>query len=308
MVRLDKRYRDDIQALLDQTLMVPRADGKGVNAVPISSVVDVQYQSSYGGIIRKDYDRVITLSSNILEGYNANEIVSQLKMSLAGFNLPDGYSWEFTGEQEEQEESGGFLMLALFLAVGLIFIVLVTQFNSITKPLIILVQVLFSIIGVLLGFIIFDIDISVILTGMGIIAVAGIVVKNAIILIDYLDAQIKDKPGEARVREKVVEAGRVRLTPVLLTAASTIFGLLPLAIGMNIDFMMLLETLNPNIYFGGINAIFWGPLAWTIIFGLAFATFLTLVVVPAMYFMWYVASVKKEKRKIRKAILASSNQ
>ncbi|MDA3865419.1 MAG: efflux RND transporter permease subunit [Salinivirgaceae bacterium] len=307
MVRLDKRYRDDIQALLDQTLMVPAADGKGVNTVPISSVVDVRYQSSYGGIIRKDYERVITLSSNILDGYNANEIVSQLKMSLAGFEMPDGYSWEFTGEQEEQEESGGFLVLALFLAIGLIFIVLVTQFNSITKPLIILVQVVFSIIGVLLGFIIFDIDISVILTGMGIIAVAGIVVKNAIILIDYLDAQIKDKPGEARAREKVVEAGRVRLTPVLLTAASTIFGLLPLAIGMNIDFVSLLETFDPNIYFGGINAIFWGPLAWTIIFGLAFATFLTLVVVPAMYFMWYVSSVKKEKRKIRKAILASSD-
>lgn len=303
MVRLDEKYRNDIQALLDQTLLVPSADGKGVHAVPISSVVDVKYESSYGGIIRKDYERVITLSSNILDGYNANEIVTQIKSSLIGFEMPDGYTWEFTGEQEDQEESGSFLMVALFLAVGLIFIVLVTQFNSITKPLIILVQVLFSIIGVMLGFIIFKIDISVILTGMGIIAVAGIVVKNAIILIDYIDILLANNPTEAKVREKIIEAGRTRLTPVLLTAASTIFGLLPLAIGMNIDFMALLETFNPNIYFGGLNAVFWGPLAWTIVFGLAFATFLTLVVVPAMYFMWYVAKVKKERRKVLKAIV-----
>jgi multidrug efflux pump subunit AcrB len=216
--------------------------------------------------------------------------------------MPDGYKWEFTGEQQDQQENASFLGLALFLAVGLIFIILVTQFNNITKPLIILVQVLFSIIGVMLGFIIFDIDISIILTGMGIIAVAGIVVKNAIILIDYADISIASNPKEAKVREKIIEAGRVRLTPVLLTAASTIMGLLPLAIGMNIDFVSFFETLDPNIYFGGVNAAFWGPLAWTIIFGLTFATFLTLVVVPAMYYMWYRAKVKRDHRKLRKAL------
>ena len=302
MVRLDKTYRDNIQALMDQTLIVPAANGRKVNNVPISAVVDVKYESSYGGIIRKDYERVITLSSNILDGYNANEIVQQLRNSLENYEMPDGYSWEFTGEQEDQQESASFLSLALFLAVGLIFIILVTQFNSITKPLIILVQVLFSIIGVLLGFIVFNIDISVILTGMGIIAVAGIVVKNAIILIDYADVSIDSNPKEAKVREKIIEAGRVRLTPVLLTAASTIFGLLPLAIGMNIDFASLFENLDPNIFFGGMSAVFWGPLAWTIIFGLAFATFLTLVVVPAMYFMWYVARVRKERKKAHKMI------
>ncbi len=305
MVRLDKHYRDDVQALLDQTLIVTKANGRGVNNIPISSVVDVKYESSYGGIIRKDFERVITLSSNILDGYNANEIVQRLRSALANYDMPEGFSWEFTGEQEDQQESTSFLSLALFLAVGLIFIILVTQFNSITKPLIILVQVLFSIIGVMLGFIIFKIDISVILTGMGIIAVAGIVVKNAIILIDYADVSIENKPEEAKVREKIIEAGRVRLTPVLLTAASTIFGLLPLAIGMNIDFGSLFESLDPNIYFGGLSTVFWGPLAWTIIFGLAFATFLTLVVVPAMYFMWYVAKVRKERRQVHKNIARS---
>lgn len=126
--------------------------------------------------------------------------------------------------------------------------------------------------------------------------------KNAIILIDYADVSIDSKPKEAKVREKIIEAGRVRLTPVLLTAASTIFGLLPLAIGMNIDFASLFEHLDPNIFFGGMSAVFWGPLAWTIIFGLAFATFLTLVVVPAMYFMWYVAKIRKERRKVHKMI------
>jgi multidrug efflux pump len=300
MVRLDKKYRNDIQALLDQTLMVPGQNG--VNTIPISSVVDVKFESSYGGVIRKDYNRVITLSSNILDGYNANEIVQQLKSELADYPMPDGYKWKFTGEQEDQEENAAFLGFALFMAVGLIFIILVTQFNNITKPLIILVQVLFSIIGVMLGFIIFGIDISIILTGMGIIAVAGIVVKNAIILIDYADISIAENPKEAKVREKIIEAGRVRLTPVLLTAASTIMGLLPLAIGMNIDFVSFFETLDPNIYFGGVNAAFWGPLAWTIIFGLTFATFLTLVVVPAMYYMWYRSKVKRDHRKLRRAL------
>lgn len=302
MVRLDKKYRNDIQALLNQTLMVPQGGNKPPKEIPISSVVDVKFESSYGGIIRKDYNRVITLSSNILDGYNANEIVQQLRTDLKNYPIPEGYKWKFTGEQEDQQENASFLALALFLAVGLIFIILVTQFNNITKPLIILVQVLFSIIGVLLGFIIFKIDISIILTGMGIIAVAGIVVKNAIILIDYADISIAEKPKEAKVREKIIEAGRVRLTPVLLTAASTIFGLLPLAIGMNIDFVSFFETLDPKIYFGGLNASFWGPLAWTIVFGLTFATFLTLVVVPAMYYMWYRSKVKRDHRKLRKAL------
>jgi multidrug efflux pump subunit AcrB len=157
---------------------------------------------------------------------------------------------------------------------------MVVQFNSIMKPIIITVQILFSLIGVLLGLILFGVDFSVVLTGMGIIAVAGIVVKNAIILIDYTDLLIAN--GKNRL-EAIVEAGNVRLTPVILTAASTIFGLLPLAIGMNIDFASLFAELDPNIFFGGDSAAFWQPLAWTIIFGLAFATFLTLVIVPVMY-------------------------
>lgn len=280
-LRLQKRFRDNLQTLMNIKLLVPGGENGSFKEIPITAVADISYSSSYGGIIRKDYERVITLSSNVLTGYNANEIVQRLKKSLNDFELEEGYDISFTGEQEEQSENMDFLMGAFIMAVLLILMILVIQFNSITKPLIILIQIVFSMIGVLLGTIIFGLDISVIMTGMGIIAVGGIVVKNAIILIDYTDVLL------ARGIEKkkaIITAGSVRLTPVLLTAASTILGLLPLAIGMNIDFPGLFTAFDPNIYFGGTSAMFWKPLAWTIIFGLTFATFLTLIVVPAMYY------------------------
>ncbi|MCD4678795.1 MAG: efflux RND transporter permease subunit [Bacteroidales bacterium] len=280
-IRLQKKFRDNLQTLMNIRLLVPGGDNGGVKEIPITAVADISYSSSYGGIIRKDHKRVITLSSNVLSGYNANEIVQQLKKHTDNFVLEDGYEAVFTGEQEEQSENSNFLMNAFILAVLLILMILIIQFNSIAKPLIILVQILFSLIGVLLGTIIFGLDISIIMTGMGIIAVGGIVVKNAIILIDYTDIIIA-KGGDKK--QAIITAGSVRLTPVLLTASSTILGLLPLAIGMNIDFPGLFTDFDPNIYFGGSSAIFWKPLAWTIIFGLSFATFLTLIVVPSMYY------------------------
>jgi len=280
-LRLQKKFRDNLQTLMNIRLLVPGGENGGVNEIPITAVADISYSSSYGGIIRKDHKRVITLSSNVLSGYNANEIVQELKKHTNNFVLEDGYEAIFTGEQEEQSENSNFLMNAFILAVLLILMILIIQFNSIAKPLIILVQILFSLIGVLLGTIIFGLDISIIMTGMGIIAVGGIVVKNAIILIDYTDIIIA-KGGDKK--QAIITAGSVRLTPVLLTASSTILGLLPLAIGMNIDFPGLFTDFDPNIYFGGSSAIFWKPLAWTIIFGLSFATFLTLIVVPSMYY------------------------
>jgi multidrug efflux pump subunit AcrB len=279
-LRLQEKYRDDLESLMNIKLVIPGRDG--LNKIPLSSVADIEYSRTYGGVKRKDHERVVTLYSNVLSGYNANEIVTQIDNSLGEFreSIPKGYKVEFTGEQEDQQENAEFLSFAFLLAIVLIIIIMVVQFNSIVKPIIIAVQILFSLIGVLLGLIIFKIDFSVIMTGMGVIAVAGIVVKNAIILIDYTDLLIKE--GEERY-EAIIKAGATRLTPVILTAASTILGLLPLAIGMNIDFAMLFTDLDPNIYFGGDSASFWKPLAWTIIFGLAFATFLTLVVVPSMY-------------------------
>ncbi|MDZ7777473.1 MAG: efflux RND transporter permease subunit [Bacteroidales bacterium] len=278
-LRLKENYRDDLESLMNINLILPGENG--LNKIPLSSVADIKYTRTYGGVKRKDHERVVTLSSNVLSGYNANEIVNQINTSLDEFrsDMPKGYKVKFTGEQEDQQENAEFLSLAFLLAIMLIIIIMVVQFNSIIKPFIISIQIIFSLIGVLLGLIAFKIDFSVIMTGMGIIAVAGIVVKNAIILIDYIDLLLSQ--GKERL-EAIVEAGATRLTPVILTAASTILGLLPLAIGMNIDFTMLFTDLDPNIYFGG-ESTFWEPLAWTIIFGLAFATFLTLVVVPAMY-------------------------
>jgi len=290
-LRLAKKYRENIGVLLSQEITVPsRQPNSPPYKVPLASVANISYQTSYGGIQRIDNKRVITISSNVLSGYNANEIIFRIGRALPKFPLPDRYSIQFTGEQDLQQETGQFMVLAMFIALALIFIILVAQFNSIAKPLIIISMFFFSFIGVLLGFVVFAIDISVMMTGMGIIAVAGVVVKNGIIIIDYIDNRIESGMDKM---EAVIQAGATRLTPVLLTALSTILGLVPLAIGMNFNFQTLLTRLDPQIYFGGDNAAFWNPLAMTIIFGLSFATILTLVVVPAMYTMFFVRRKKK---------------
>jgi multidrug efflux pump subunit AcrB len=280
-VRLQERYRKKISDLMNMRIPVP-GGSDGIREIPLSSVATIRYENSYGGIKHQEYRPTITLSSNVLAGYNANEIVQQIQSTLKNVELPAGYDYVFTGEQQDQQESADFLLLAFLIAIASVFLVLVAQFNSLAKPLIIMLQILFSMIGVFLVTIIFGMSISVVMTGMGLIAVIGIVVKNAIILIDYTDLLVADG---TEFKEAVITGGAVRLTPVVLTAASTVFGLLPLAIGMNIDFRTLFTDLDPNIYFGGDSAAFWNPLAWTIISGLIFATFLTLVVVPAMYYL-----------------------
>jgi multidrug efflux pump subunit AcrB len=283
MVRLHEKYRNDIDVLLSQEIMVPGGND-GTKKIPISSFAHVTNRTSYGGITRLDNKRVITLFSNVLFGYNANEIIPQINNQLPSFELKDGYLVKFTGEQDMQAEVGNFMVKALFLSAALILIILVAQFNSLGKPLIIILQIVLSLTGVFLGFAVFRMDISVVMTGMGIIAVAGIVVKNAIIIVDYTDKLIDSGMDKT---EAIIRAGGTRLTPVMLTALSTIFGLLPLAIGININFMTLFSELRPQIYFGGDSPVFWNPLVMTIIFGLSFATVLTLVVVPAMYKLIY---------------------
>ncbi|MBC8146364.1 MAG: efflux RND transporter permease subunit, partial [Bacteroidetes bacterium] len=202
--------------------------------------------------------------------------------------------YKFTGEQQDQKESQEFLMTALLIALALILIILVTQFNSLVKPLIIIASILFSTIGVFGGLATFNMEFVVIMTGIGIVSLAGIVVNNAIVLIDFIEQLRTRKRIELGLGEKdilpidaatecIVQAGKTRLRPVLLTAITTILGLLPMATGMNIDFNGLLTDFAPNIYFGGDMVKFWGPMSWTIIFGLTFSTFLTLVIVPVMY-------------------------
>lgn len=306
MLRMKDEYRYNLASLLNQRITFrDQASGKIVQ-VPISAVADVSISSTYGSVTRKDRNRVITIYSNVLQGYNANQINEQLKAILADLEFPEAYRYQFTGEQQEQEESMAFLMQALLIAISIILLILVGQFNSIVKPGIILASVLFSTIGVFGGLATFNMDFIVIMTGIGIVSLAGVVVNNGIVLIDYINLVKLRKKNELDlspsaslpVKEAiqcVVEAGNTRLRPVLLTAITTILGLLPLAVGLNIDFYGMLHHFDPDIYFGGDNALFWGPMSWTIIFGLSFATFLTLVIVPSMYHILYLIKLKSQQ-------------
>ncbi|GHA66460.1 efflux RND transporter permease subunit [Pontibacter akesuensis] len=281
-VRYAAPYRDNIDALLDMRITYRDMNSGQVRQIPLSSLASIDYSTSYGGIKRKDLKRVVTLESNVLDGYNANEVVQQIEESLQDFEAPEGYEIRMGGEQEEQQETGQFLALALVAAFCIIFLILVTQFNSVSKPFIILSEVLFSIIGVLLGFTIFGMDMSIVMTGVGIVALAGIVVKNGILIVEFTDVLLAEGQG---LKEAIVEAGKTRLNPVLLTATATILGLIPLAIGLNLNFYTLFTEFEAGFFLGGDSVAFWGPLAWTIIFGLSFATLVTLLVVPVMYLL-----------------------
>lgn len=292
MLRLADRFRYNVSSLMNFKIKVEK-DGVSYH-IPVSAVADYAYGSTYEDIKRKDNTRVITLSSNLIEGYNANQINTEIRKLLSGFEMPLGYRWEMTGEQEDQKETSDFLIKALLIAISLIAMILITQFNSAAKPAIILMTVVLSTIGVFMGLGTFGMDFVILMTGVGIVSLAGIVVNNGIVLIDYIDIVRKEKKMELELKENerlsrkdeidcVIKAGKTRLRPVLLTAITTVLGLLPLATGMNFDFFGLFKELRPNIYFGGDNADFWGPMAWTIIFGLTTATFLTLVMVPVMY-------------------------
>lgn len=292
-LRLDDKYRYDLDALVNKSITFRDQSNGKISQVPISSIAKAELSSSYGSVRRKDLKRVITLSSNVLGGYNPTQINNQIKELLADYQMPPGYSFKFGGEQEKQMEEMSFLAGALALAVFLIFLIIVAQFNKITAPLIIMTSVLFSTIGVFLGLLIFQMDFVVIMTMVGLISLAGVVVNNAIVLIDFIELKKKrlkeelnvDKLPMPLIIEAIAEAGKTRLRPVLLTAITTILGLVPLAIGINIDFIKFVKTYDADFYIGGDSVIFWSPLSWTIIHGLAFATFLTLVIVPVMYLL-----------------------
>ncbi|RIW17425.1 efflux RND transporter permease subunit [Algoriphagus lacus] len=294
-LRLSEDYRYDINTLVNKKIGFRDKFGTK-REVPISAVANIQYGSTYGSVKRKDLEKAITMFSNVLDGYNATEINAQIKSLMENYTVPEGVTVKFTGEQEEQAKSMAFLVNALLIAISLIFLIIVAQFNSVISPFIIMTSVLLSTIGVFLGLVIFNMDFVVIMTGIGIISLAGVVVNNAIVLIDYTDlVRVRKreekgiKPGQYLELEdllsSIVEAGKTRLRPVLLTAITTVLGLVPLAIGMNINFSTLLSDFDPQFYVGGDNAAFWGPMAWTVIFGLTFATVITLVIVPVMYLL-----------------------
>lgn len=290
-LRVREDQRSNISNILNTPLTYRDMNmGGRIRQVPLSSVASVEYSNTYAGIKRINKKRVISLSSNVLTGYNSNEVVAKIKSQISKFDHPESISIKMTGEQEDQAETTGFLSTAFLIAFGMIFLVLVMQFNSTSKPIIILAEIIFSITGVLLGFSIFNMNIVIVMTGVGLFALAGIIVRNGILLVEFTDLLLSQG---MELRAAAAEAARTRMTPVILTAVAAILGLIPLAVGLNINFVSLFTTGDPKIFIGGDNVAFWGPLSWTMIFGLIFGTFLTLIMVPSMLVM-----VEKGKERI----------
>jgi multidrug efflux pump len=277
VVRLAPEWRNELNALEDLTVM-----DEGTQ-VPLVSVAEWKVGEGLGSIRRKDMVRVATVSSDVASGYNSNAVLGEVKATLTSFqeSLAPGYSIQYTGESEEQDEASAFLTTAFMMALALMGFILISQFNSIVKPVIILSSVVMSTVGVFAGLMVFNMPFVVIMTGLGIISLAGIVVNNAIVLIDYIDI-LRERDGMDR-RKALVQGGKTRFRPVILTAMTTALGLVPLAIGLNFDFFGLYGSLAPELYWGGDQASWWGSMAVAVIVGIMFATFLTLILVPVMY-------------------------
>ena len=296
VMRMQDDQRKNENILFNQSLTFRNQNNGQIMQVPISAVSKTEKTTTYNQIKRKNHKRIMTIYSNVLTGYNGDEITKQIKEELKSYDLPKSVSYSFSGVQEEQGKNQSFLMYALFLALAGITIIIVLQFNSVSKTMVIMFTVLLSFSGVFYGYVIANMDFVILMTMMGIISLAGVVVKNGIVLMDFfvllLDKKVADKKVESHddlsleeIKEVIIESGKSRLRPVLLTALTAILGLIPLAIGLNFDFFTLVTDFNPHFFMGGDNVMFWGPLAWTIIFGLTYATVLTLVMVPVMFYL-----------------------
>ena len=283
-LRYNDVERNNIQSLINMRLTFRDFNTGRIKQVPISSVAKFDFTNTTGGIKRKNLKRTIQLQSNITDlaavGRINQDIAQKLQNFRSVYQMPDGVNIKQSGESEQQQETNSFLGKAFIIALGMIFLILVLQFNSLSKPFIVLTEIFFSVIGVFLGFAITGMTMPTIMVLVGIIGLAGIVIKNGILLLEFTD-ELRGRG--VRTREAAIQAGKIRIIPVLLTAVATILGLLPLAIGFNIDFASLFTHLDPKIFIGGDSVVFWGPLAWTIIFGLIFSFFLTLIMIPSMY-------------------------
>ncbi|MBE9489237.1 MAG: efflux RND transporter permease subunit, partial [Bacteroidetes bacterium] len=316
-VRFNEENRYNTSALFNQNITFRDQSSGKIKEVPISAVTTQSNTSGFSEIKHKDAKRVVTVYSALAPGYtDATVIVGQIQNEMKNFaELPNNIKIDYTGQIEEQNKEMSFLVSAFFIGLGLIFFILIFQFNSVSKPGIIMLAIFLSLIGVFGGMVIFKQPFVIMMTMMGIIALAGIVVNNGVVLLDYAQLLIDRKKFKNNLDEEdylsrndlfeaIVKAGKARLRPVLLTAITTIFGLIPLAIGLNIDFFSLMSDFNANIYFGGDNVVFWGPLAWTVIFGLFIATFLTLIIVPVLFFLITTFKVWLKEKTSRKAILS----
>jgi len=300
-VRAQEDQRNNIDALKNFKITFRDiAMGGQIRQVPISAFTDIRYTNTYANIKHKQQRRVVTLNSNVIKPNTPADVNAAIAQVVKNFKLPENVSLKMGGSQEDQQETGAFLGRALLISLGLILIILMALFNSVGKMLIILSEIFFSIIGVFLGLTIFHMTFSVVMSGVGIIALAGVVVRNGILLVEFSDMLLEQGLS---IHDAVVEAARTRMTPVLLTATAAILGLVPLAVGFNIDFAGLFTQFKPHIYFGGDNVAFWGPLSWTMIFGLGFATIITLILVPCMYLIRYNMKEAIRKRRERRAQL-----
>ena len=283
-LRYTDLMRNNITDLLNMRITFMDMNTMQVKSIPLSSVASVDYTNTTGGVKRKNVKRTIQLQSNVLDPTLVGPINKALQIKIDEFKsivkIPADVTIRLSGQSEQEKETQSFLGTAFMIAVGLIFLILVLQFNSMSKPFIVITEIFFSVIGVLLGYAITGMTIATIMLLVGIVGLAGIVIKNGILIIEFTD-ELRGRG--LRTREAAIQAGKIRIIPVLLTAVATILGLLPLAVGFNIDFAGLFTHLRPNIFFGGDSVVFWGPLSWTIIFGLLFSFFLTLVMVPSMY-------------------------
>ncbi len=296
-VRFNEANRYNSSALFNQNIIFRDPSNGRVKEVPVSAVASQSNSSSFSAIKHKQSKRVVTVYSGMSPGYtDAGAIVSQIESEMGSFDTPKGVEFDFTGQIEEQGKQMAFLMGAFFAGLGLIMLILIFQFGSVSKPGIIMVAIFLSFIGVFGGILMTGAPFVIMMTMMGIISLAGIVVNNGVVLLDYTQLLIDRKKVELgleadqmlpkeEIFDAIVKGGRARLRPVLLTAITTVLGLIPLAIGFNIDFFSLFSEFDPKIYLGGDNVIFWGPLAWTVIYGLIIATFLTLVIVPVSFFL-----------------------
>ncbi len=309
-MRMQEDQRKNENVLFNQSLTFRNQNNGQIVQIPVSAISETEKTTTYNQIKRKNHKRIMTVYSNVLTGYNGDEITKQIASDLKSYQLPKSISYSFSGVQEEQGKNQNFLMFALFLALAGITLIIVLQFNSVSKSMVILFTVLLSFSGVFYGYVIANMDFIILMTMMGIISLAGIVVKNGIVLMDFfvllLDQKVAEKQVESHddlsleeIKEVIIESGKSRLRPVLLTALTAVLGLIPLAIGLNFDFFSLVTDFNPHFFMGGDNVVFWGPLAWTIIFGLTYATVLTLVMVPVMFYL-----VKRTKYWLRDRRLA----
>lgn len=283
-LRYSELKRKSISDLMNMRITFMDMNTMQVKSIPLSAVATVDYTNTTGGVKRKNVKRTIQLQSNVLDPTMVGKVNADLQLRIDEFRekvkIPADVTIRLSGQSEQEKETQAFLGTAFLIAVGMIFLILVLQFNSMSKPFIVITEIFFSVIGVLLGYAFTGMTIATIMLLVGIVGLAGIVIKNGILIIEFTD-ELRNRG--MRTREAAIQAGKIRIIPVLLTAVATILGLLPLAVGFNIDFAGLFTHFRPNIFFGGDSVVFWGPLSWTIIFGLIFSFFLTLVMVPSMY-------------------------